>query len=380
MPIRGEQTISATTRFTVLGREFAIEATFLADGNSINVGLYDNGRLIFSATEPALDMVGASDFESALENVAATLEAQVQEMFSHLQAVEEGGSFQIARLLADVFESRGIYDEAERLYALAVDLNPVDAESLYRHALCLTHMGEYGRACERLSEAVSQKPLFADYRNAYGLALAWAGKSAESRKQLENALELNTYYADAYYSMGLVCLFNGIKSIDREFAQEFVTHSRGYFEKATLIDESFQSQEHQLGASSLESGSVREAFSYYKKNRDAVVSSKASSYEDRRTSFLATLQSSGKLEITAQIELLRRQLEENPQYVDVSFQLALAYMKSGICEWKAGIEQLKAVLELNPELYKAINAHDISYGLLEELENATKNMESGSKE
>ncbi len=378
MTVQGEKPISATTRFTVVGREFAIETTFVEGENAISAGLYENGRLIFSEIEPALDMVVAGDLESGLEKVSSVLEAQIMEMFSYLQEVEEGGSSKLASLLADIFEARGIYDEAERLYGIAADLSPANVEGLYQYGLCLTHIGEYGRACEKLAEAVSQKPLFADYRNAYGLALAWSGKISESRKQIDNALELNTYYADAYYSSGLVCLFNGIKNIDREYAQDFVSRAQGLFEKATLIDSTYMTEEFQLAVNTLASGAVREAFGYFKKNRDAIISSKNSSYEDRRTRFLAALQSSGKQEIDEQIALLKRQLAENPQYVDISFELALAYMKSGICEWKAGIEQLKAVLELNPKLYKAIDAHDISFQLLEDMEAAALKMESGS--
>jgi tetratricopeptide (TPR) repeat protein len=309
----------------------------------------------------------------------AALQAQVEEMFAYLKEVEEDGSSQLIRYLADIFESRGIYDEAEQLYGIAADLNPTDAEGLYLHGLCLTEMGDYARACEKLADAVSQKPLYADYRNAYGLALAWGGKISESRKQLEHALELNTYYVDAYYSSGLVCLFNGVKGVDKDYAQDFVPRAKGYFEKATVIDSNYATEEYRLAMNTLDSGAVREAFGQFRRIRETIATGAKSSYEDRRTRFLATLQSSGKLAIDAQIRLLQRQLEENPHYVDVSFQLAMAHFQSSVCEWKAGIEQIKAVLELNPEFFKAILAHDYSFEFLAEMEKTTKKMESSSE-
>ncbi len=369
------EAISETARFTVSGREFAIESMFSETENSVTTGLYENGRLIFSSLEPTLDKAVSGDVNACVSNAVTALKAQIEEMFSYLKQVEEEGSSQLIRYLADVFESRGIYDEAEQLYGIASDLNPTDAEGLYFHGLCLTEMGDYVRACEKLSEAVSQKPMYADYRNAYGLALAWFGKISESRKQLEHALELNTYYVDAYYSSALICLFNGVKGIDKEYAKDFVSRAKSLFTKATVIDSSYATAEFQLAMDTLDKGAVREAFSQFRRVRETIAAGAKSSYEDRRTRFLATLQTSGKLAIEAQIQLLQRQLEENPHYVDVSFQLALARFQASVCEWKTGIEQLKAVLELNPEFYQAIRAHDYAFEMLAEMENTTKNME-----
>jgi len=376
MTLRGEQTTSATTRFTTYAREFAIEASFVGADNAITTSLYENGRLLFSYSTPALDSVVAGDIESALDESAKILEAQVTEMYASLEEIEKDGTSQTMCLLADVFESRGLFDEAERLYSMAANLNPAGAECLYHHGLCLTQMGEYGQAVEKLAAAVDLKPLYADYRNAYGLALAWSGKIAESRKQFDQALELNTYYAEAYYSSGLVCLFNGIKNIDKQYAQDFVARSKSLFEKATLIDDVYATGEYERAMDSLSSGALREAFSYFKHNRDQIFRERASSYENRRTNFLAATQSSDEQAIDKQIASLRRQLEDNPHYVDVSFQLAVAYFNSAICQWKSGIEQLKAALEMNPDLYKAIRAHDTAFSLLAEMESATKTMDS----
>lgn len=376
MTLRGEQTISATTRFTTFAREFAIEASFVGAENAITTSLYENGRLLFSYSTPALDSVVAGNLEAALDESAKILEAQVTEMYASLEDVEKNGSSQTMCLLADVFESRGLFDEAERLYSMAADLNPAGAECLYQHGLCLTQLGEYGQAAEKFAAAVELKPLYADYRNAYGLALAWSGKIAESRKQLDQALELNTYYAEAYYSSGLVCLFNGIKNIDKQYAQDFVARSKSLFEKAILIDDVYATDEYERAMGSLSSGAVREAFSYFKRNRDQIVRERASSYEHRRTTFLAATQSSGEQAIDAQIASLRQQLADNPNYVDLSFQLAMAYFNSAICQWNSGIEQLKAALEMNPELYKAIRAHDSAFALLADMESATKKMDA----
>ncbi|MFQ5608099.1 MAG: tetratricopeptide repeat protein [Candidatus Zixiibacteriota bacterium] len=367
--------MAESSRFTTHGREFAVESSFSEPNAAIIVGLYEDGRLIFSEAHPATENYLDEENAESLREAAETLRAQVEEMYSFLGEIEGRPESRICVLLAGLFASRGIYDEATRLYTSGQELNPANDRAFYGDGLALLEIGQYAEACERFSQAVSLKPLYADYRNNYGLALVWAGRIAEGRKQLDQALELNTYFADAYYNYGLTYLFNGIKGIDREMGSDFINQARALFEKAALIDPAINAKEYQTGLRLLDQGSAHDAFGAFKRNRDWVIRERSPSYEDRRADFMGHLKSSDKQVVDASIESLTRQMDQNPGFVDLSYKLAIAYLKRSLCDWRAGIEHFRSTLERNPDFAKAVKAYDIAYIALNDLERSVGKIE-----
>lgn len=372
------ETVSSTEgvlRFTTHGREFGIEASYSEPNSAIIVGMYENGRLIFSESKPAMENYFAGDSAEYLKEAAEELSAQVCEMFVLLDEIDERPETDSCILLAGMFYSRALYGEANRLYSTAQELSPADDRGFFGSGQAFMELGQYAEACESFAAALSLKPLYADYRNSYGLALIWAGRIPEGFKQLDQALELNTYFADAYYNYGLAYLFNGIKGANSDLAQDYVNRSREMFEKAALIDSLINGSEYQTGLRLLGEGKTRDAFGAFKRNRDWVILERAPSYDDRRADFLGHLRSSDNQVVNDTIDALEKQLERNPAFVDITYKLALAHLRRAMCDWRAGIEYYQRTLERNPDFSKAVKAYDIAYLSLNDIEKSIANIE-----
>lgn len=355
------------TSFTIHGREFSAEASLVVNESTISVSLFDSGRLIFSENHPLVECVSENDLMGALDDCLLTVKAQLLEMYDLSDEIAESRENSHFRLLAHLFESRGLLIEADRLYRVGEGISD-DPDSLFRHGLCLTELGEYSQAVERLAAASTARPLYADYRCAYALALCWSGDIVEAKKQLDHALELNTYYADALYNYGLLYLFNGIKGVNRELSQDFVSKSRAFFEKAVVIDHSFMTPLYQQGVQALDSGDIRLCFSSLKRNGDESFLRSQPGYEDRRLKFLAAFRSSDKKTVLQNIAALSSQLESNPDFIDISFGLANAHLSLALCEWREGLEWFKKTLERNPDLKKSADGYDVARETLEKME------------
>lgn len=367
MPTSRVETAVCAIRFAVYNREFSIETSMSADGVEIVNSLFDRGRLIYTDVIPHEGAAHDAQLENRLQEQGVALRAQIEDMFALLDEAGQDPGTDITLLLAQLFETRGLYDEAARLYESVCTLLESDDRALHRFGLCLTELGEYNRATELLSMAVRLKPLYADYRNALGIALAWSGKISDSLRQFDQALELNTYYADAHYCVGIVTLFNGIKGIEPSLTQDFVARALKSLEKSVLVDPALRTSAYENAVENLRSGNVREAFGELRRSREGVLEHRAHSYEERRAELLSSLRSSDRHYIVNRIRVLVKQLADRPDYVDLSYDLATAYLKLAVCEWQTGLKQFEKTLERTPDLKKAVRAYDLAFSEMSEL-------------
>ncbi|HSG99022.1 MAG TPA: hypothetical protein VLB27_03170 [candidate division Zixibacteria bacterium] len=368
MTLQRQDTDVFTLRFVAHGRDCEIAARVSPEHSHTTVSLYERGRLIFSDSLPIESTFVDDRLEESLREQALSLKAQIEELSDFLDESENSSDPSLLHTLAQMFSARGLHEDAERLLRSATHLSPGDDHLRYQHGLRLILLGRYPEACEELALAADAKPLYPDYRNAYGLALVWSGQIRDGFKQFDQALELNTYYADAYLCTGIALLFNGIKGIDREQARDFLPRATAAFEKAAMIDRQVAGPEFAHGLRLLAGGSVREAFSALRAAREVYQRLAADSYEDLRTEYISKLRSTDRQAILNRIRSLQAQLAENPDYVDVLYELGVAQLRLGLCEWRTGIERFKEALERNPEMRKAANAHDFAFGAAQEME------------
>ena len=57
---------------------------------------------------------------------------------------------------------------------------------------------------------------------------------------------------------------------------------------------------------------------------------------------------------------LKKELEKNPDYVDLYYELAICYLHQAKFSWQTGIDYFKKALEINPELRKAKRAYALA--------------------
>ncbi len=64
--------------------------------------------------------------------------------------------------------------------------------------------------------------------------------------------------------------------------------------------------------------------------------------------------------IQERISLLENEINKNPGYVDLYFELAVCYLHQSKFSWQRGIEYFKKALDINPNLSKAVKSLEFS--------------------
>jgi tetratricopeptide (TPR) repeat protein len=121
-------------------------------------------------------------------------------------------SYRAHRLKALAEFKLGRVNDAEHLYARALELNPADAEALAGLATAQLDTGDAGRAAETLKKGIERLPRAAALYQAYGnLLLSGIGTGDASNDSLaiqlfEKAIALDNSLAEAHYGLGKLAL------------------------------------------------------------------------------------------------------------------------------------------------------------------------------
>jgi adenylate cyclase len=82
------------------------------------------------------------------------------------------------------------WDDAERQYLRALELNPQSSRALHWYGVLLAYMGRGEEGLEHLRRALALDPLSIPVRSAIGAVLMWLGRHEESCRVSEDMLEL----------------------------------------------------------------------------------------------------------------------------------------------------------------------------------------------
>ncbi|MFH2035509.1 MAG: hypothetical protein ABIJ45_03825, partial [Candidatus Zixiibacteriota bacterium] len=83
--------------------------------------------------------------------------------------------------------------------------------------------------------------------------------------------------------------------------------------------------------------------------------------------------------VTERIRVLERELNRNPDYVDLYYDLAVCYMQQAKLVWKKGNGYLQKALEINPKLKKARKALEITRGEYTQISDSISKLTEGER-
>ena len=357
------QNAGQTIRVHTHGREFMLEGMYAVGSQSVQITLYENGAEIAVEMFPILAPVTGVSMDPEIERGLKQVKAQIEELYQFLNELAAKPDTASLLLLAGLFDTRGLINEALSIYETVGKLDPENPERLYRHGIDLLETGRFAEAALACKTAVDLKPLYADYRNHYGLALVWSGRVVDGFTQLDQALELNLYFADAYFSYGLALLFNGIKRAVPDKAADFHLRSLHMFEKAATIDSGYHMASYEEGIRALTAGDYRAAFGAMRRARTATLRRRETPYSDRRAELRERIFHNDETVVRERIMSLSTRLSANPQFVDLAEQLARSYFLMGALQWRQGIERLAQVVSIKGTTGRVEESREAAVGL-----------------
>ena len=164
--------------------------------------LANNDRAGAVAAAEALDALWQADEDVAFTFYEAPCYLGLAEGLSGRYPQAEAAFLQgdryvaCAAFRADVLEARGLRDEADRQYGVAIRLAPSLPFAYQRRGLALLARGDNARAVTRFRDAAIRGPRWADPLKGWGDALAAQGRWAEAAAKYEQATPFAPRWAD----------------------------------------------------------------------------------------------------------------------------------------------------------------------------------------
>jgi len=229
-----------------------------------------------------------------------------------------------------------------------------------------------------LSRAVEMRPSFADYHNNYGEALLEAGFCRRAVEELEAALKQNVYYADAYFNLGIAFIINAVKREDFDLYANLLDKTTDLFNRAALISPDYKTPQYEAGFEALRQGDLPRAYTLFKTVRDSRREKNRQEFSSFYLRFLLYADRPSEKAIGDRISYLQAEINKNPAYVDLHYELALCYLQQAQFSWQRGIEQLRSTIEINPRLNKAKKALETAVEFESTLNNAVTEIIRGA--
>ncbi len=341
-------------------KEFMIQTLNDIKQSIVKTSLFVDGEFLDADILP----LSADSTENQILNLVKTAHVEKKSELEYLlkcyKDVMQQGSPEIMNQLGIALFYKKLYSEAGRLFRMVVKMRPEHHEGwIY---LCRAELAQknYNDAAEAGNKAVSLKPTFADYRNCLGEVYQETGSCRRAIMEFEEAVRQNVYYADAYFNLAITYILNEINREDYNLAGDFAKRTIDMLNKAVLIYHFYQSSDFEAAMKSIREGNPQEAYRLLlqiRRDKDERLRREKSSHFQR---FLMYTDWINHNNISDKINFLEKEIEKNPGYVDLYYELAICYLHQSKFSWDNGINYFRKALEINPNLKKAIRAHELA--------------------
>jgi tetratricopeptide (TPR) repeat protein len=271
--------------------------------------------------------------------------------------------------LADVLLDLGKTDEALQHYRKALQIRPDYVNAHNSLGVLLEKQGKTDEAIQHYRKALQIKPDFVKAHNNLGIALTEQGKTDEAIAHYNKALELKPENIEALFNMGdalvkqgkteqAINYLNKALQIDPDYAKAHSNIGSIYtkqknFEKAIYhnnealrLNPQLAEPHNNLGIALMHEGKIDAAISEFKKALQ--LKPDFSMAENNLNRALAI-----QKEIETEISRFEELLKDNPENVELHFQLGNLYFSIG--DQRQAEQQYNKALQLNPKFVPAIN-------------------------
>jgi tetratricopeptide (TPR) repeat protein len=218
-------------------------------------------------------------------------------------------------------------------------------------------------AIKAFKKAIKISPNYVDFYNNLGNAYLKIGACRNAVQQFNVAINQNNYYAEAYFNKGLAYVLNQLKKDDFELTANYRKEVKICFDKAILMNPSYQNKHFAKGLEYIEADKPLEAMEELQLAKEEGIY--YSYLFDKYDYFLKILFCSNEDEsyelVWNYIHFLKELLKKYPGHADVYNDLGLAYcMLRNYMNDKA-IVHFDNALKINPNFKNAKRNFKLSH-------------------
>lgn len=341
------------SKIEVGNREFMVQTINDISQKSVISSLFVDGRILEVFRRSHAEEATDEEVSLLVKTTHEEKKAELEHLLSTYDEVIKSGNVDLMFHLGTAFYYKRMYDETRTLLTAVLKLNPGHHQASSCLGLTCMEQGNFEDAIKALSRAAELRPNYADYHNNYGEALLEAGFCRRAVEEFETALRLNIYYADAYFNLGIAYIFNAIKREDFEMYSNLAEKTTDLFNRAALISSDFKSSQFDEAREVLRQGDLPRALNLLKAIRQQKREAYRQEFSGYYLRFMLYSDWANEGAVISRIQSLKEEIEKNPNYVDIHYELALCYLKQAQIAWQKGIDQFKETLDINPRMAKA---------------------------
>jgi tetratricopeptide (TPR) repeat protein len=368
------------SKVSVNDREFLVQTVNDAGQQSVVSSLFVDGKILEVNRYPHPPEVSPEEVLAIVRTRHDEKKNELEHLLATYAKVAKSGNVELLYHLGTAFYYKRMFDEADAIFTEVLKLSPDHHQAAGYHGLSLLALGRHEEAVKALARAVEKRPGFADYRNSYGEALLEAGFCRRAVEEFEGALKLNIYYADAYFNLGIAYIANAVKREDFDLYANLLEKTTDLFNRAVLIAPEYKTVQFDEAVEVLRQNDLPRALTLFKAVRDEKREIQRQRYSDFYCRFQLFADQADEKAMAERICRLQAEIDKNPTYVDLCYELALCYLQQAQLSWQKGIEQFAKTIAVNPQLTKAIDGKKRTEQFAASLKAAVTEIIKGGKE
>jgi len=354
------ESYSLKSRVSGDDKEFLIQTSNDVDRGVINTSIFVNGELMDTDVLPLSEESNREHVLTLVKSTHGEKKSELEYLLkSYKEVIEKGQPRMIYHFGTTMYYKR-MYPEAQKLFQIAIKQNQEYHEACFFLSQTEMALGNTSASIKAAAQAVELRPDFADYRNNLGEAYLAAGSCKRAALEFQEAVDKNVYYADAYFNLVLSHILNGLRKEDFEMSSGMINKCSDLLRKAALIFPDYENAAYREGFASLNNGDFKRAFDLFLGIREDKKEKQRQIKAAHFSRYLIYTEWLSEDSIIERIAYLEREIEKNPDYVDLQYELGLCFLHNAKFAWQKGTECFKKALNINSNLKKAQKALDLS--------------------
>ncbi|MEW6015354.1 MAG: tetratricopeptide repeat protein [Candidatus Zixiibacteriota bacterium] len=341
-------------------KEYLIQTVNDVRQGVIKTSFFVNGELMDASVMPHSEEMSENEILNLVKTTHGDKKSELEYLLKSYRNILEEGRPEMMFHLGSALFYRRMYPEARQLFQSAVKIRHDYHEAYYFLSQTELMANHIDAAVKAGLKAVEIRPQFADYRNILGEAFMAAGSCRRAVIEFEDAIKLNIYYADAYFNLALAYTLNAVTKEDFNLYTDLTTKTMDLLNKAVLINPDYKTSTFDEAVAALTNGELKRAFALFKGVRDEKKEKQRQGKAAHFHRFLMYTEWLSQSNIDDRIKQLQNEIDRNPSYVDLYYELGACYLHQAKFAWQKSIEQFKKALEINPSLAKAKRSLELS--------------------
>ncbi len=355
---------SLKSRIPGENKEFLIQTTNDIEQGIINTSVFIDGELLDTDALPLSDESTEEQVINLVKSAHGEKKSELEYLLSGFREVLEKGQPRMMFHFGTTMFYKRMYTEAQRLFQMAIKLSVDYHEAYFFLSETELALGNIKAAIAAGNRAAELRPSFADYRNNLGEAYMAGNSCKRAAMEFQEAIDKNVYYADAYFNLVLSHILNGINREDFEMSTGMINKCNDLLRKALLIYPDYKNVSYDEGVAALNNGDFRKAYDLLIRIREAKKEKLRQMKAAHFKRYLIYTEWLSEDNISERIEYLTKEIDKNPDYVDLYYELGMCYLHDAKFSWQRGAEYFRKALNINSNLKKAQKALDLSEGHL----------------